>query len=50
MLTLTGKTRFGVMFGYQKQNREGNLGGSSEFGWIERLKTDNILLVRRGVI
>jgi len=49
MLTLTSKTRFGVMRGYQEQNREGDLGGSPEFGWTGRPKADNILLVRWGV-
>ena len=42
MLTLTSKTRFGVM-------REGDLGGSPGFGWTGRPKADNILLVRWGV-
>jgi hypothetical protein len=50
MLTLTSKTRFGVMRGYQEQNREGDLGGSPGFGWTGRHKPDNILLVRWGVI
>ena len=49
MLTLTSKTRFGVMHGCQEQNREGNLGGSPGFGWIGGPKTNNILLVRWGV-
>ena len=49
MLTLTSKTRFGVMRGYQEQNREGDLGGSHGFGWTRRPKADNILLVRWGV-
>jgi len=34
MLTLTGKTRFGVMRGYQEQNREGDLGGSPDLGGL----------------
>jgi len=50
MLTLTSKTRFRVMRGCQKQTREGNPGGSLEFGWTGRPKTDNILLVGWGVI
>ena len=49
MLTLTSKTRFGVMRGCQEQNREGDLGGSPGFGWTGRPKADNILLVRWGV-
>ena len=49
MLTLTRKTRFGVMHGCQEQNREGDLGGSPGFGWTGRPKADNILLVRWGV-
>jgi hypothetical protein len=49
MLTLTSKTRFGVMRGCQEQNREGDLGGSPVFGWTGRPKADNILLVRWGV-
>ena len=49
MLTLTSKTRFGVMRGYQEQNREGDLGGSPGFGWTGRPKADNILLMRWGV-
>ena len=49
MLTLTSKTRFGVMHGCQEQNREGDLGGGPGFGWIGRPKADNILLVRWGV-
>jgi hypothetical protein len=49
MLTLTSKTRFGVMRGCQEQTREGDLGGSPGFGWTERPKTDNILLVGWGV-
>ena len=49
MLTLTSKTRFGVMRDCQEQNREGDLGGSPGFGWTWRPKTDNILLVRWGV-
>jgi len=49
MLTLTSKTHFGVMRGYQEQNREGDLGGSHGFGWTRRPKADNILLVRWGV-
>jgi hypothetical protein len=49
-LTLTSKTRFGVIRGYQEQNREGDLGGSPGFGWTGRPKADNILLVRWGVI
>ncbi|KAL3573251.1 hypothetical protein D5086_027155 [Populus alba] len=49
MLTLTSKTRFGVMRGCQEQNREGDLGESPRFGWTGRLKADNILLVRWGV-
>jgi len=36
MLTLTSKTRFGVMHGCQEQNREGDLGGSPGFGWTGR--------------
>jgi hypothetical protein len=50
MLTLTSKTCFGVIRGCQKQNREGDLGGSPGFGWIGRPKADNILLVRWDVI
>jgi len=46
MLTLTSKTRFGVIRGCQEQNREGDLDGSPGFGWIGRPKADNILLVR----
>ena len=49
ILTLTSKTCFGVMLGYQEQNREGDLGGSPGFGWTRRPKADNILLVRWGV-
>ena len=49
MLTLTSNTRFGVICGCQKQNREGDLGGSPGFGWTERPKADNILLVRWGI-
>jgi len=49
MLTLTSKTRFGAMRGCQEQTREGNLGGSPEFGWTGRFKADNILLVGWGV-
>jgi hypothetical protein len=49
MLTLTSKTCFGVMLGYQEQNREGDLGGSPGFGWTGRPKADNILLLRWGV-
>jgi len=49
MLTLTSKTRFGIMRGCQEQNREGDLGGSLGFGWTGRPKTNNILLVRWGV-
>jgi len=49
MLTLTSKTRFGVMRGCQEQNREGDLGGSLGFGWTGRPKANNILLVRWGV-
>jgi len=49
MLTLTSKTRFWVIRGYQKQSREGDLGGSPGHGWTGRPKTDNILLVRWGV-
>ena len=49
MLTLTSKTRFGVMRGCQEQNREGDLGGSPVFRWTGRPKADNILLVRWGV-
>jgi len=37
------------MRGCQEQNHEGDLGGSPEFGWIRRPKTDNILLVRWSV-
>ena len=48
MLTLTSKTRFGIMRDCQKQNRKGDLGGSSGFGWTRRPKVDNILLVRWG--
>jgi hypothetical protein len=43
MLTLTSKTRFGVMCGCQEQNREGDLGGSPGFGWTERPKADKYL-------
>ena len=50
MLTLTSKTRFGAMRGCQEQTREGDLGGSPGYGWTERPKADNILLVRRGVL
>jgi hypothetical protein len=50
MLTLTSKTRFGVIRGCQEQNREGDLDGSPGFGWIGRPKADNILLVRWDVI
>jgi hypothetical protein len=50
MLTLTGKTRFGIIRGCQEQNREGDLGESPGLGWIGRPKADNILLVRWGVI
>jgi hypothetical protein len=46
MLTLTSKTRFGVMRGCQEQTREGDLGGSPGNGWTGRPKADNILLVR----
>jgi len=46
MLTLTSKTRLGVIHGCQEQNREGDLGGSPGFGWTRRSKADNILLVR----
>jgi hypothetical protein len=49
MLTLTSKTRFGVMRDCQEQNRKGHLGGSPGFGWTRRPKADNILLVRWGV-
>jgi len=49
MLTLTSMTCFGVMRGYQEQNREGDLGGSPGFGWTGRPKAYNILLVRWGV-
>ena len=49
MLTLTNKARFGVMRGCQEQTREGDLGGSPGFGWTERPKADNILLVGWGV-
>jgi hypothetical protein len=49
MLTLTSKTCFGVMHGCQEQTREGNLGGSPEFGWTRRSKADNILLLGWGV-
>jgi len=50
MLTLTSKTCFGAICSCQEQNREGDLGGSLEFGWTGRPKADNILLVRWGVI
>lgn len=46
MLTLTSKTRFGAIHDYQEQTSEGDLGGSPGFGWIEKLKMDNILLVK----
>jgi hypothetical protein len=36
------------MRGCQEQTREGDLGGSPEFGWTGRPKTDNILLVGVG--
>jgi hypothetical protein len=49
MLTLTSKTRFGVMHGCQEQTRKGDLGGSPGFGWTGRPKANNILLVRWGV-
>jgi hypothetical protein len=49
MLTLTSKTRFGVMRGCQEQTREGDLGGSPGFGWTGRPKADNILLVKWSV-
>jgi len=37
------------MRGCQEQTREGDLGGSPEFGWTGRPKADNILLVGWGV-
>jgi len=49
MLTLTSKTCFGAMCGYQEQTHEGDLGGSHGHGWTGRPKADNILLVRWGV-